>query len=116
VEKLQSILNDLSTWEATQGTPEPQHEARGKPSAADGLAPNDWKILRALDALKAFDSERATTRPKITKQAKVGNHDSKSNQESFARLSDLELIDARRNVGTWLTSKGADLIATNKLQ
>jgi hypothetical protein len=77
---------------------------------AKKLTPNDFKLLRAMRTLNAIDSEHATSRERITAEALTGNVDSRHNQQSFERLKSNELINAARNVGTWLTAKGLALV------
>jgi hypothetical protein len=82
------------------------------PPALDNLTPTAWKLLRALRDLKALDSEKAATQPRVTDKADTGNHDSKHNQQAFRQLAHLKLIVTRKNVGTWLSDAG--IAALNK--
>jgi hypothetical protein len=80
----------------------------GRPNALtlDDLPPTAWKLLKAIFEKRATDSASAVGRPEIAAKARVGNHDSKHNQYAFRQLTDLQLITAKRNVGTWITAAG----------
>ena len=80
------------------------------PTTLDNLTPTAWKLLGAIRQLGAVNSGKAVGRAKIAVKAGTGNHDSKHNQLAFAQLSDLALIAATRNVGTWLTQAGIDAL------
>ncbi len=91
------------------------HQEQFRP-IADQLTGTDWGNLRALDALRAISRESAINRKAVVAHASNTNPDSHHNEISFAHLKELELIDSVKNVGSWITAKGLELIAENVRQ
>jgi hypothetical protein len=81
-----------------------------KPLTLDDLKATAWKLLTAIRDLNATDSGKAVNQKRIAVKARTGRHDSKHNQEAFGQLSELKLIKAVRNVGTWITQAGTETL------
>jgi hypothetical protein len=80
-----------------------------KPPSVNDLTSTAWKLLRAARDMGADASENAVTRKAIAAKAKCGNPGSLHNKQAFTQLSQLGLITAKRNVGTWITVAGIGL-------
>jgi hypothetical protein len=80
----------------------------------DELNDTDWKILRALGRLNAFDRQNRTTRAKVgcDRIERVGNVDSQHFENSIAKLKRLQLIETARGPmgGVWMTPEGKKLL------
>jgi hypothetical protein len=117
---LQSIVEggpDSPAIATTAGSPAGKEEGKGSadgPKTLDDLNRTAWKLLRAMYALGAFDTETVRTHQQIVKKAGTGNHGSGHNKEAFAALQKLGLIKSRRRVGTWLTQAGRELIESHQ--
>jgi hypothetical protein len=96
----------LSTKADGSGDARRTSSRRPKASNLDDLTSTAWKLLRAVRDKGAISSEKAVGRDAIAAKARVGNHDSKHNQYAFGQLADLQLIIAKRKVGTWITDAG----------
>jgi hypothetical protein len=101
----------------TAGSPAGGERGKGSadgPKTLDDLKKTDWRLLRAMYALGAFDAETVRTRQQIVEKAGTGNHGSGHNKEAFAALQKLGLIKSRRRVGSWLTQAGRELIKSHQ--
>jgi hypothetical protein len=76
----------------------------------DVLTRHDWKMLRALERMGAVSAEHSVTQSQIADAAHTGEHKSRSNQDSFKRLSNLMLTKAVKNSGTWLTERAVNFL------
>jgi hypothetical protein len=105
----------LSLWGSVTA-PRRRRGIAGAESTPDKPGDTDWKFLRALHRLEAFDHGSRVTIGTVAKdwRERIGSADSKHVKKSVAKLKRLGLIDTAvgPNGGVWLTPKGRDLIAS----